>query len=299
MKRAWIFLALAVLLGCAASGCGGRTQQGEAYQLYYRTKDSVTTGSAVGAETVYVQDGSELKILSQLLHKPKSADLQSPFPSTVSVVQFGIKNGVATVDFSEEYNRLTGMELTIADYCVTLTLTQFDTVQKVRITVLGRELPGSAGGYMREDDVLLSGGDGSTVLIKQRLYFPRAEGHDIGYEYRQIEVPEDSTMARAVVDALRAGPEQAGLVSFLPENGGVDVWTENGVCYVNFPASWADKLPKEDGDLNAVLYCLVNSLCRLETVEEVQFLLDGEIPVVWKSSGANEPMMPDPAAGSG
>ena len=59
-----------------------------------------------------------------------------------------MNNGLLTVDFSSTYGTLSGIDLTLADYSVVLTLTQLEEVETVMITVGGESalLPGATSG---------------------------------------------------------------------------------------------------------------------------------------------------------
>mgnify|MGYP000367491579 FL=1 len=47
------------------------------------------------------------------------------------------------------------------------------------------------------------------------------------------------------------------------------------MCYVNLSSTQLETLP-EDADLGLTLEALARSLCSLDTVDEVRFLVDGD-----------------------
>ena len=49
-------------------------------------------------------------------------------------------DGVLSLDLSEHYSGLSDVSLTLADYCIVLTLGQLESVEQVEITVAGRPL---------------------------------------------------------------------------------------------------------------------------------------------------------------
>ena len=53
----------------------------------------------------------------------------------MSLRSWTLNNGLLTVDFSSTYGTLSGIDLTLADYSVVLTLTQLEEVETVMITV--------------------------------------------------------------------------------------------------------------------------------------------------------------------
>ena len=80
----------------------------------------------------------------------------------------------------------------------------------------------------------------------------------------------------AVARALENGPESKKLSAVLPEGFRVrSVWLEEDVCYVNLSSSQLETLAPE-ADLQTAADSLARSLCSLDTVDEVRFLVDGE-----------------------
>ena len=85
------------------------------------------------------------------------------------------------------------------------------------------------------------------------------------------------TQVSAVVQALEDGPENRDLASALPEGFHIkSVWLEEDICYVNISSSTLYSI-EEEATLRLVLEVLDQSLCSLNTVNEVQFLVDGEL----------------------
>ena len=80
-------------------------------------------------------------MLERLLADAPDAGVRAPMPGGTTLLSLSVLGNWARVDFSRQYARLAGIDLTLADYCVTLTLTQLDGVNAVSITSGGRELP--------------------------------------------------------------------------------------------------------------------------------------------------------------
>lgn len=88
--------------------------------------------------------------MAALLSGPQSAELRSPFPSGVRLRSWRLEEGVLRLDLSEAYGGLSGVDLTIADYCIVLTLCQVEGVEAVDITVEGETVPYRGRKLMRE-----------------------------------------------------------------------------------------------------------------------------------------------------
>ena len=97
-------------------------------------------------KNILLIQGCVVTLLALLMGGCQEERFQSPVPSGTSLHSVEVKGGTAWVDFSGSYSQLSGMALTIADYCVALSLTQLEGVYAVRITVNGQEL--GFGGYL-------------------------------------------------------------------------------------------------------------------------------------------------------
>lgn len=152
-EKRWIAIAmLAVLLmgiGGAIGKVGVRQESdGSAYSLYFVERDlrSADGGDALRSEERTLEDGGlsteELAaaLVAELLKGPADPTLKSPFPKGTALLSAEQKGTELRVDLSAAYSTLSGVRLSLADYAITLTLTQLPDVARVRITVAGREL---------------------------------------------------------------------------------------------------------------------------------------------------------------
>ena len=192
--------------------------------------------------------------MAALLSGPQSAELRSPFPSGVRLRSWRLEEGVLRLDLSEAYGGLSGVDLTIADYCIVLTLCQVEGVEAVDITV-----------------------EGEPVTIAASLYFLRRSG-GLASESREVLVTENDTLATAVMGALMAGPrDQEELYLPLPEGTELlSAAVEAGVCYVNFSRAFTEGAPQSREEAARLLYAVVDTLCSLDQVEAVHLLVEGE-----------------------
>ena len=140
--RALTCCALLALLsgGCVLSTAAQSSQAPEgAYRIYYAAAASDSQGAAVDYEYWTPEEGADLvwSLLTAAFSQPEEAGLRLPYPDGVSLRGATLEDGVLSLDLSEQYGELSGVALTIANYCLTLTLCQADQVQAVHITVEG------------------------------------------------------------------------------------------------------------------------------------------------------------------
>jgi len=215
---------------------------------------------------------------------------RTPLPANTKLRSCRVSGNTVWVDFSSAYAQQSGMDLTIADYCVTLSLVQIPGVYTVRITVNDRELDYRARNYFRGDDVLLTSQEDVVRNVAAQLYFLREDG-SLSAEERILTIYEGESQANAVITALLSGPEGEGLLPLLPDGFSVlGVRVEENVCYLNLASSTQELLPQEEEQQRQIVAGMVRSLCSIRDVWKVQVLVDGERTPVYGSVDISHPM---------
>lgn len=131
-------LVLALVLGLG--GCLNRTEAG--WDVYYVSQAAGEGAALVPEKRTLPQESDPVEgLLTLVLSPPQGEDLVNVIPEVVTLRQWTLENGLLTVDFSGSYGILSGIELTLADYCVVLTLTQLEEVDAVVITADGEPIP--------------------------------------------------------------------------------------------------------------------------------------------------------------
>ncbi len=299
MKRRTVFPLAALVLTLLLAACvrGGETDEAASYLLYYPAAElsDVAGGDAIVTRSVQLADADALtqeelarELLERLLADAPDAGVRAPMPGGTTLLSLSILGNWARVDFSRQYARLAGIDLTLADYCVTLTLTQLEGVNAVSVTSGGQELPYRKTQTLTAADPLLSMSEGALRPVTVSLYFLDPTNGELRAEKRALALYEGQTRVNALLEALAQGPESDALSPLLPEDFTVlSARVEEGTCYLNLPA---------DADLGAsprqAIESLVYSLCSLDTVERVQLAVDGEIVPVLDGVDVSEPLTP-------
>ena len=159
---------LAALLLLAA--CGGREDREEQdFVLYYLLEGEPVHGSALDWEPYPGEaDPGPEELLTALLAGPAQEGLVSPFPRGVSLLSWDWDEeepGVLRITLSEQYGALTDISLTLADYCIVLTLSQLEEVEGVEIRSGGHSAGYRSHQTLRADEVLLWDG----LAVRQEL----------------------------------------------------------------------------------------------------------------------------------
>ena len=207
---------------------------------------------------------------------PEDESMYSPLPEGVELLGLELRDRTAYVDFSGEIRDLSGVELALADYCLTLSLTALDSVRAVTVTAQGRPLGQQPKQVFYERDVLLSDMGDVLQTVEVSLYFLNADGA-LAAEKRMLSLYEGQTLAEALVAALLEGPESRELLRAVPEGFAINyVRVDSGVCYLSLPASSLALLPQDGQTQQMILWSLADSLYSIDSVEEIRLLADGE-----------------------
>ncbi len=280
--RRLMSLALSLLLLCALISCGTPDTTESGYGLWYPVDpDSDRSDSAAvrqeGRNWAGQPDAQAL--LQALLDGPHTSDLYSPFPEGASIhfVSVNPERQTVWVDMNGEYGNLKGYDLTLADYCIALTLGQLPEVEYIRVTVEGESISGRNRQTMRVGDVLLSGTEEEPDTFLAALYFPDRSGGALVAEYRQVSRGEGQDAAEIVMAELLRGPQTSEGCLPMPEGTRVrSLAVRDRICYVDLSREFADNAPTEVSEAGLTLFALVNTLCIRSGISRVQLLIEGE-----------------------
>lgn len=277
---------LALVCGCAPAA----PAEDEGLRLWFLTQGRQLTAALdscpyEGAATVPA-------MLDALLAGPpeEETELAAPIPAGTRVLSWSVEQRVAHVELSAAYAGLVGVDLTLADYCITLTLAQLPGVDGVRVTASGAGQSYRERHVLYPGDVLFSGAEETPVEVTAALYFRREGGDSLGFELRVFRLTQDKVPAKAVLEALLAGPKEEGLAPLLPAGLSVrSVWVDSGVCCADLSAQLLE-LPEEER--GQAVDAIVATLCSLDTVEQVQLLVEGESPGQFGGRDLSQPVRP-------
>ena len=175
MRRKLFVWLLVFALLMVLPGCGRKEQEPEGgIQLYFLKDSGESTGSFVPGAALGTQsfdaaactqshrEGSCPNpgcLLAALLAGPESAGLRTPFPRNTSMKSWNWdeeETGHLRVVMSEHYSGLTDIALTLADYCIVLTLSQLEGVEGVEIRSGGYGSDYRSHQLLQAEEVLLA-----------------------------------------------------------------------------------------------------------------------------------------------
>ena len=240
MKKSWMGLALALCLLCAACVPGSlrETPGPDEVQVWFLAGENSEKGPALHPESHPLpQEGAE-GLLALLLAGPEEVGARSPFPLGTTLRSCREEDGLAIVDLSETYGGLSGVDLTLADGCIVLTLCELSHIDRVYLTVEGRPRP-FRDQVFTAGDFLLDNGAGEDRERTVRLWFLR--GETLAPEERTLSLRMGDRVEIAAVQALLEGPESGELESVCPQGTELLSLTAEGHRYtVDLSGSWLE-----------------------------------------------------------
>lgn len=273
MKKKTVLLCLSVLLLLSACSRNTAPETGSEYISVYRLvrEEFRTKGSLIRSELIRCDDSQTETLVRgaayALMRIPEADELTSAIPDSVRIEDVSLSGRTVTVLMSDSYLALGGMDKTITDACIVLTMCSVPDVNGVAM----RTANTSPSQAMSSEDILLRNTLTSESLLELRLYFPQSDGDVLSAEYRQISLDEDMPTERLIIDELIKGPRSDRLVSILPENTAVlSVYTQDGLCTVSLSESFLSDREYSSQEIKLAIYSIVNSLTCLSSVDRVQ-----------------------------
>lgn len=282
-QRILALVMLAALI--SVSGCSKSTEKDHAIEVYFVSTADVLAGCAIDSETQTLAELTVPAVMERLLQSPRdTARLAAFAPEGTELLNWSVTDGVANLDLSESFGQLTGINLTKAEYCIVLTLTQLEGIDSVFITVGGKTLPGAAANTLSAGDVLLYGETDDPVTVEATLYFPLEDGTGLGSEKRTLSASSDSAidLANVVLEQLSVGPSDETMAAFLPTGGKIYASSvQQGICTVTMDKIMLESICQPTETYELRLYAIVNSLCQLDDVSAVCFRENGSLIEGW------------------
>jgi len=241
--------------------------------------------------TLPKEEGSAKQVLSYMVKGgPVESMLPSGFsailPEGTKVLGMTIKDGVATVDFSNEFKKYDPKDEKRIMDAVSRALTEFSTVKHVQIWINGKPLaempvdstPISQLGRNHGVNMELAEGAQPGRTTPVTVYF-QGQLDDKRTYYVPVTrlIPQTDNVAKAVIEELIKGPKEGSPLysSLLRTTKVLDVSEEEGLVKVNL----SNDLLKYDQGKEAnpeALEALVLSLTESTGAKKVQILVEGK-----------------------
>lgn len=276
MKRILIlFLVLSLVL--SSVGCGADKREAPLY-FYYRTLDAEHNSGLIGHEKAeaYVDDTAE-SIGKYYFSGPQTEELRSPFPKGTSFLRADKEGDTLHITVSSALSQLTGVNLSLALSCISLTFSQLEGVGAVSVSADGALLGGQESVLLRNENILLEDNSLEIAETKITVYYANSD-----YRYlipvtfgTKLENLQDQAVY--ALQLLLEEPEQDNLRRTLPKNTEIlDLSIESGLCIVDFSHDFFRNKPITGASERMTVLSIVNTLTQFDEISEVQFYVEGE-----------------------
>ena len=157
MKK-WIAALLTMISLLSLAACQKETPPPQGPAFYYCANEVQYSMDSVTIQAEYRQNAAADN-LQQMLVKyfagPSSEELRSPFPSDMKLVEVSQDGDTIYVTVSDALSTISGLELTLACGCITMTCMDFTGAEKVVISVRDGLLGGQKSITMDANTLLL------------------------------------------------------------------------------------------------------------------------------------------------
>jgi germination protein M len=135
----------------------------------------------------------------------------------------------------------------------------------------------------------------ATTNKKIKVYFSDRQALRLKSELRELKDDTKEDAIRSVIQALIEGPKNQKLASTLPKGTKLlSVKVKNNIAYLDFSKEIMVNHTGGSAGETMTIYSMVNSLCQINGIKSVQFLINGHIiDSIWGNMETVEPITPD------
>ncbi|WP_317855778.1 GerMN domain-containing protein [Chakrabartyella piscis] len=257
-------------------------------ELYY----TGTANKMKLLETEMTADSNEqlvLDVIAKLQSGSEGEGFAAVIPETLEVKSILLEDGIAYIDFSKEYYEMEAVEEILCRSSLVWSLTSLQFITSISLRVENEPLVSKSNvtyGLLHRQNVSISAeiSPNTTEYAILKLYFANEDKSDLVMEDRVVEVIANQAKELSILEQLIAGPREESYTSVIPDGTKIlDVaTTSDGICYVNLSQEFvANHAGDAAGEL-LTIYSIVNSLAELDSVQKIQFLIEGEKMDVYK-----------------
>lgn len=216
-------------------------------------------------------------VLNELKNSPKNSKNKPVLDEDVKILSITENNREITVDLSEEFITQDNSKTLLRTYAIVKSLCQLSDVNSVLVTCCGEQITSTDGtviDFLSDKDIDLVTDTMTKDSKRIVLYFADKNGDCLIAENRTIKITDTNPIEQYIVSELIKGPLSGEAKSVLSQDTElISAQTTDNVCFVNFKSGFIEK---NQSSGKFTIYSIVNSLCELDGVDSVQFLVDGK-----------------------
>lgn len=266
-----------LLAGCMNQGSLGKGAYG--YQILFMQKSKMELSEM----TYYTDETDPQQLVAELWQQfaatPEDADVVTISNESISLLSWEVNENLLSLYFSEGYKQMDKATELLFRAGVVCTFGQIPGVEGVLIYADGQLLTDDSGNplaaMVAEDFVDITGEEVNAVQISNiSLYYANETGDALVPYTIKIAYSTNTSIEEFILDQLIEGPGEEGYYPTLDSDIQVNsVEVKGRICYVDLNHAFLENSrPVKD---NIVIYSIVNSLCELSGIYQVQISVDG------------------------
>lgn len=158
MNRVLCYI-LAIVLLLSMAGCNTTSKDSNKTEKFYYCTNPITYGKETSVITPEIREpnnpnGNTMSIINEYLCGPVSDQYSSPFPGDVRVISISKSDRVVKICLSSQFSTLSGMRLTVAAACLSLTIFDLLEAESVIIQTDGALLNGKTSIRIDKDSLI-------------------------------------------------------------------------------------------------------------------------------------------------
>ncbi|OPJ55580.1 GerMN domain-containing protein [Alkalithermobacter paradoxus] len=276
MKKTYIcvlvFAIIAILAGCSVRST--ETIKKEEIKLYYGNLDNSKIEWIIRPIQYSNETEKYSNALKELINGPYSSDMIRNINENTKILSIQNRDSIIYLDLSKEF-LLPSSDISQMNAIITITntLTQFNEIEGVRITVAGKSIVSPSGEPYK---VLSEFNLAKNRKINIRLYLPDDNAEYLLPKVKEIEIGEGESIGQRILEELIQESNEGGY-GIIPKGAKLISYSEDkGIATVNFSKEFIENHQGGSTGETMTIYSIVNSLTELENITGVLFLIEGE-----------------------
>lgn len=236
--------------------------------------------------TIKRTEGEELyrAIIEELIKSPEDERYTSVFPASTTVEDvkyyeaYGNYSGVIVAVLGGGYKYLEGIDKTIADYCIVMSMCELDGVSGV--VVYSEEIPSVlASNVLDPEDIIMNASALRTAQYNLNLWYPsNTRLGALDQMEKTVVATVDTDEAEVIFRALLDISTSSENIKFIDSATSViSSNIEKNICYLNLTDDFLRYFHYSPMGENLTIRAVANSICEMEEIEAVQFLINGNV----------------------
>lgn len=274
-----IALCMMVILVLGTLACSN-SKSGTRYQIYYTN----SSGNSLVKREYRTQQTDPKLLIEELIEQMNTRQRGKEYvvlkPEYLSIDAVDIHENMVTLTFNTSYYDMNADLEVLYRAALVQELCQVESIEQVKFMVGENDATyqdGTIIGIMTMDSFSNDSitNIGRVDWIDLNLYFANRAGDKLVKNQVSVAYSKNISLEKIIVEKLIKGPNKTGFYSTLPPDMRLlSISVSNKTCYVNLSSEFATEMVNVSVMLP--VYSIVNSLCELDTVDNVKIMINGD-----------------------